>query len=320
MKVGILINGRKTSPFDMQPTREERPGGSHREVSVKGVGTLKKNNNRKNSVASLIGHINITKRYSRSLFFTAHRNYVYIVFIILLASCNTENAPDCLQNSGNLIREEVSLSEFTKITVFENVALVLKQDDVQKVEIETGEYLRDEVSATVEGDRLLLKDTNDCNYFREYGLTTVYITSPNITEIRSSTGQLIKSDGVLAYGSLTLLSESFNNPESETTDGEFDLEVDTQDLGVVVNGIAYFQLKGNTENLRLTIAAGDSRIEARNLTAQNVSLNHRGSNDMFVNPQRSISGTIRGTGDVISANRPENVAVEELYKGRLVFQ
>jgi len=287
---------------------------------VNGAETLKKNNNRKNSVASLNGHIDITKRYSRSLFFTAHRNYVYIVFIILLASCNTENAPDCLQNSGNLIREEVSLSEFTKITVFENVALVLKQDDVQKVEIETGEYLRDEVSATVEGDRLLLKDTNDCNYFREYGLTTVYITSPNITEIRSSTGQLIKSDGVLAYGSLTLLSESFNNPESETTDGEFDLEVDTQDLGVVVNGIAYFQLKGNTENLRLTIAAGDSRIEAGNLTAQNVSLNHRGSNDMFVNPQRSISGTIRGTGDVISANRPENVAVEELYKGRLVFQ
>lgn len=320
MKVGILINGRNTSPFDMRPTREARPGGLHRGVLVNGAETLKKNNNRKNSVASLNGHIDITKRYSRSLFFTAHRNYVYIVFIILLASCNTENAPDCLQNSGNLIREEVSLSEFTKITVFENVALVLKQDDVQKVEIETGEYLRDEVSATVEGDRLLLKDTNDCNYFREYGLTTVYITSPNITEIRSSTGQLIKSDGVLAYGSLTLLSESFNNPESETTDGEFDLEVDTQDLGVVVNGIAYFQLKGNTENLRLTIAAGDSRIEAGNLTAQSVSLNHRGSNDMFVNPQRSISGTIRGTGDVISANRPENVAVEERYKGRLVFQ
>src|SRR5680860_698087 len=220
MKVGILINGRNTFPFNMQSMREARPGGLHRGVLVNGAETLKRNNNRKNSVPSLNGHIDITKRYSRSLFFTAHRNYVYIVFIILLASCNTENAPDCLQNSGNLIREEVSLSEFTKITVFENVALVLKQDDVQQVEIETGEYLRDEVSATVEGDRLLLKDTNDCNYFREYGLTTVYITSPNITEIRSSTGQLIKSDGVLAYGSLTLLSESFNNPESETTDGE----------------------------------------------------------------------------------------------------
>ena len=247
---------------------------------------------------------------------------IVILFCVALffLGCNGENTPDCLQNSGDLIREEVVLSEFTKITVFENVALVLKQGEVQKVEIATGEYLRDEVTATVEGDRLLLRDTNDCNYFREYGLTTVYVTSPDIREIRSSTGQSIKSDGVLAYERLTLLSESFNNPESETTDGEFDLEVDLQDLGLVVNGIAFFKLKGNTENLRLTIAAGDSRIEAENLMAQSVSLNHRGSNDMFVNPQRVISGTIRGTGDVISANRPDTVAVEELYKGRLVFQ
>ncbi len=245
---------------------------------------------------------------------------VMFLTTLFFLGCNGENAPDCLQNSGDFIREEVSVPNFTKITIFENVSLVLKQGDIQKVEIATGKYLRDEVSATVEGDRLLLKDTNDCNYFREYGLTTVYVTSPDITEIRSSTGWPIKSDGVLAYESLTLLSESFNNPESETTDGEFDLEVDSQDLGVVVNGIAYFKLKGSTENLRLTIAAGDSRIEAGNLTAQSVSLNHRGSNDMFVNPQRVISGAIRGTGDVISSTRPDTVAVKELYKGRLIFQ
>lgn len=320
MKVGILNNVRHTPPLDMQPTREARPRGLHGGMSVNGVGTLKKNDIRKDFVASLHSYINMDKRYSLSLFFTAYRRYVYIVFIILLASCNAENAPDCLQNSGDLIREEISLSDFTKITVFENVALILKQGDVQKVEIVTGEFLRDEVSATVEGDRLLLRDTNDCNYFREYGLTTVYVTSPDISEIRSSTSWPIKSDGVLGYERLTLLSESFNNPDSETTDGQFDLEVDSRDLGVVVNGIAYFQLKGTTENLSLSIAAGDSRIEAGNLSAQSVSLNHRGSNDMFVNPKRNISGTIRGTGDVISSNRPDTVAVEELYKGRLIFR
>lgn len=245
---------------------------------------------------------------------------IALYIAILFFGCNGENAPDCLQNSGNVIRDEVSLPNFDKITVFENVSLVLKQGDVQKVEIATGEFLRNEVSAIVEGDRLLLKDTNDCNYFREYGLTTVYITSPDITEIRSSTGRPIISDGILAYDELSLISESFNNTESETTDGEFDFEVDSQTVSVVVNGIAYFQLKGNTKNLRLVIAAGDSRIEAQGLVAQSVSLNHRGSNDMFVNPQRTIGGTIRGIGNVISSNRPDTVAVEELYKGRLVFQ
>ncbi|WP_422083691.1 head GIN domain-containing protein [Ulvibacterium sp.] len=234
--------------------------------------------------------------------------------------CNSENAPDCLQNAGDIIREEVTLPNFSKITVFENVSLVIKQGDTQKVEIETGEFLREEVTATLEGDRLLLRNTNGCNLFREYGLTTVYVTSPNINEIRSSTGFPIQSDGVLAYPSLTLFSESFTNPETETTDGEFNLELDSGNVSIVVNGIAYFKLGGTVENLNLTIAAGDSRIEAENLIAENVVLNHRGSNDMLINPQLSLTGLIRGTGDVISFNRPTEVAVEEIFNGRLIFQ
>lgn len=243
------------------------------------------------------------------------------MFLILLnVACNSESAPDCLQDSGDVLITEVSLSEFDKITVFENVTLILKQGDTQKVEIETGENMLEEVSATVEEGRLLLRDTNDCNYFRDYGLTKIYVTSPNITEIRSSTGWPILSDGVLGYPSLSLISESFINPESETTDGEFDLEVVSNNLSVVVNGIAYFKLSGTVENLSLNIAAGDSRIEAENLVAANINLNHRGSNDMLVNPQESIQGTIRSVGNVISFNRPSEIDVQEEYKGELIFR
>ncbi len=243
-----------------------------------------------------------------------------ILFLVLLASCNSESAPDCFQRTGEIVREEVVVAPFSEITVFENVSLTVQQGDVQKVEIETGSNLREEVTALVEGGRLLLRDTNDCNFFREYGLTKVYVTVPDITEIRSSTGWPVQSEGVLSFPSLRLISESFTDPTSETTDGVFDLTVNSEDVEVVVNGIAYFQLRGNTNDLRLTIAAGDSRIEAEGLIARRITLNHRGSNDMLVSPQESITGVIRGTGDVISTSRPAEVAVDELYKGRLLFE
>ncbi len=237
-----------------------------------------------------------------------------------MISCNSENISDCFQNAGEIIREEITVSNFTKITVFENVGLVLKQGDEQKVEIETGEFLRNEVTATVEGDRLILRNENDCNYVRNYGLTKVYITAPNITEIRSSTGLTIESDGVLTYPNLSLLSESFNNPEAETTDGHFNLEVDANNIAITSNGIAYFQLKGRTDSFNVNLAAGDSRVEAENLVAENININHRASNDVLVNPQQILKGTIRGTGDVVSFNRPSEVNVEELYRGRLIFK
>ncbi len=258
--------------------------------------------------------------YCRSGRFPYIVYFLTVLFFGLLVSCNSESAPDCFQASGDTVRDSVMVAPFTAITVFENITLVLQEGTEQKVEIETGVNLREEVSAEVVDGRLLLRDTNDCNFFREYGATTVYVTSPSITEVRSSTGWPIRSDGVLAYPNLRLISESFSDPTSETTDGVFDLDVASENLQVTVNGIAYFQLRGSTETLSIVIAAGDSRIEAEALVAQNVTLNHRGSNDILIDPQETLNGVIRGTGDVISFSRPEAVAVEELYKGRLVYK
>lgn len=243
-----------------------------------------------------------------------------VVLSFCLGSCNGENVPGCFRNAGDLTQQTVEVPAFTKITVFENINLVLRQGDAQEVIIETGEFLQKEISAQVDGDRLIVRSGEGCNFFREYGLTTIYVTSPNIEEIRSGTGLLISSDGALDYPTLRLISESFTNPETETTDGSFDLEVNSETVQVIVNGIAYFKLSGTTTNLNVDIAAGDSRIETENLVSENVGINHRGSNDVLVNPQQRISGTIRGTGDVISTNRPPEVEVEELFNGRLIFK
>ena len=146
------------------------------------------------------------------------------------------------------------------------------------------------------------------------------MTAPDLNEIRSSTGWPIESDGVLEYPEMSLFSESFLDPEALTTDGSFDLELNTQNLNVVVNGIAYFKLRGNTENLNLIVAAGDSRVEAEQLIAQSVTLDHRGSNDLLIQPLQSLKGVIRGTGNVLSYFRPPVVEVDILYKGRLEYK
>ena len=190
------------------------------------------------------------------------------ILVLSFISCDSENASDCFQETGAIVKEEVNVDVFSAITVFENVALVIKQGDTQKVEIETGENLRNEVGAIVEDGRLLLTDTNDCNYVRDYGTTVVYVTTPNLTSIRSSTGFPITSDGILNFDSLSLLSESFTNPEAETTDGEFNLELNVTSLRITSNGISYFKLKGTVESFNISIAAGDSRIEAEELVAK----------------------------------------------------
>ncbi len=247
-------------------------------------------------------------------------NLVCMLSIFLgVAGCNGDHVTDCLQNAGDQVRERVEVSPFTKITVHPNVELILKQGDQTEVIVETGEYLRNEVVVEVNDGRLELWDNNDCNFTRDYNLTKIYVTAPNITEIRSNTGFAISSDGLLVYENLTLLSESFSDPELDTTSGTFDLELQLENLNIVSNGLAYFKLRGTTERFNIQFAAGDARLEAAEMVAGEIVLNHRGTNDMFLNPQTSITGTIIGTGDVFCQSRPPLVEVSEMYRGRLIF-
>lgn len=247
------------------------------------------------------------------------KKLIYVVLLFLIVACDSENSGDCFQKSGAIIQQEVSIDTFDKIFVNRDIELIIKEGANQKVVIQTGENLINDVEATVLNGKLTLTDNNTCNYVRTYGITKVYITSPNITEIRSSTQYDISSDGALTYPSLTILSEDFNDPDT-FTNANFKLQIDNESFRIVFNNLSNCFISGKTNNLNITFAAGTSRFEGRDLIAQNVQLWNRSSNDMIVNPQQSIKGLISGTGDVISANTPAIIEVEAVYKGQLIFE
>ena len=247
------------------------------------------------------------------------KTLVYLVIIVLLFSCNGENAGDCFQTVGSILQEEIALDTFDKILVNRDVELIVKEGNTQKVIIETGKNLWNDVQAIVVDGQLILSDNNSCNYVRDYGNTKVYVTSPNITEIRSSTQYDVSSEGLLRYPSLTILSEDYSAPDSFTV-ANFSLDIDAVNFYVVFNNLSNAYITGKTDNLNVTYASGTSRFEGRNLIAQNVYIWNRSSSDMIINPIQKISGIISGTGDVICVNRPPIVEVEALYKGRLIFE
>ncbi len=247
------------------------------------------------------------------------KKLIYILTLVLVFSCNSEDAGDCFQTSGSIIQQEIIVDAFTKILVNRDVELILKEGVEYEVIIETGKNLLNDVEALIVDDELQLTDHNTCNYFRDYGITKIYVTAPNITEIRSSTQYDVSSNGILKFNSLTLISEDFNIPGSFTV-GDFRLAVNLTTLRIVTNNISSFYITGQTENLNIGFFAGAGRFEGENLIAQNVNVFHRGSNDMIVNPQQSLEGELRSTGDLISVNIPPIRDVDQFYTGQLIFE
>jgi len=243
-----------------------------------------------------------------------------ITLSLITTSCDREEGLNCTQTAGDIQSFEVDVEAFDKVVVFQRMGATFKQGPIQKVVVKTGKNLFNDIELKVVDGQLQVINNNGCNIVRDYGITQIEITSPNLTEIRTSTGEDLKSDGVLNYPNLTLLSEDLSVEEDfYNTDGDFRLQLNTQNLKIVSNNLSYFYLSGSVQNADITFLDGDGRIYAQDLEIQNAQIFHRGTSEWRMDVKQNIAGTINGYGDVILNTRPTTVDVDVTWRGQLIY-
>ncbi len=243
---------------------------------------------------------------------------LFIVCILIFNSC--EKPSDCVESSGITVTKDIPVVAFKKIKVYRGIEVFITQGSEYKVQIQAGKNFIDNIEVTQNGDQLLFKDEVSCNWVRAYGETKIYVTTPTLEEIYSKTDRNISSIGVLTFPDLSILSlDKDADGERGAGTGDFHLEVNNNSLNIANNNVSRFYLSGQTNSANFYFYFGDGRIEAENLTAQNIVVYHRGSNDMIVKPIQSISGTMNSTGNIFLKNVPPIVAVNELYQGSVVY-
>lgn len=240
---------------------------------------------------------------------------VSICCLILVTSCGISE--DCFKGNGNQITQTFPLENFTKIKVYDGVGLVVKEGPIYEVKIVTSDNIIDDLDVKLNGDMLVVKDNSTCNIARDYGQTTVYVTAPNLTEIHSKTDQDIRSNGVLNYPDLKLFSTDLSDGAGT---GDFRLELNTTNLYVESNNVSNFYLFGQSENLHVFFSWGNGIFYGESLIVNNeLSVNHRGSNNIFLFPVNLLYGNIYSTGNLILKNNPtQSVNVISHYTGRLI--
>ena len=240
--------------------------------------------------------------------------------LLFFSSCDSEDAPECFKTSGPIVEKVVEVEAFHEILVYDRINLFIEQGPEQKVVVESGKNIIDAVSLEVIDGRLILKNDDTCNLFRDYNLTNIIITVPNLTYLQNAGNTIIESVGELHFPKISLRSLNQEETKGVYTNGDFKLNLVSESVNIIGDDFSNFFLNGSTDNLKIFIAAGDGRVEAQDLLAKQVDFFHRGTNKVFVNPQEVLKGEVRSTGDVISVNRPPVVQVETYYTGKLIFR
>ena len=235
--------------------------------------------------------------------------------MVLATSCGISE--DCFKGNGNQVIQLFPLENFTKIKVYDGVELVIKEGANYEVKVITSENILDNLEVRLQGNMLVVKDNSTCNIARDYGLTTVYVTAPNITEIHSKTDQDIRSDGVLNYSDLKLISIDLSDGAGT---GDFRLSLNTIHLYVESNNVSNFYLTGQSQNLHVFFSWGNGIFYGENLIVNIITIYHRGSNNIFLFPINSIEGNIYATGNVVLKNNPiVSPNVIQHFTGRLIL-
>ncbi|MCB0456575.1 MAG: head GIN domain-containing protein [Flavobacteriaceae bacterium] len=248
------------------------------------------------------------------------KKIIAIVTIGLLFSCNSENANDCFQTDGKIITTAFNVPNFQKIRIEDDVSLIIKQGITQEVLIETGANLLNDISVAVEGETLVIRNHNGCNLVRDFGITKAIVTVQNITEIRNSSIYHVVGEGELNVPFLRLVSNTTGGLTDSKKSGDFTLTIRCEDFRIEANGYSGFYIDGFSEKATIAFEDEVPRLEGANLIVNDLYVFQRSANKMIVHPVNRIRGVIRGTGNVISVQRPPIVAVEEFYTGRLIFE
>jgi hypothetical protein len=239
---------------------------------------------------------------------------VLLLFLIVFVSCEK----GCNEDLGKIITKEVVVESFNQITVFTGIKLIIKESPTQKIIIETGTNRMDNVHISVVDGLLDIEADSNCSLRPSYEPVLVYVSTPSLKTLRNSSEYTIKSDGILTFPQLKLLTESHKS--NYVNLGDFDLKINNQKLQITSNGLSKIHIEGTTEQLFVNYYSGIGKFEGKDLIAQHIKFFHKGENKIEINPQLSLKGDLYSTGDVFSYNHPNTVDVKSHFKGKLIYQ
>jgi len=193
-------------------------------------------------------------------------------------------------------KETRNFNTFTKIAFRVPGKLILKQGDVQKVELEGDSETLSKTETEVEGSKLIIGRENKwMNWnWHDDNRITVYITVKNIDAL-----------SVSGSGDLVTTSKFTTGDLELKVSGSGSLQIETQASGLLtadVSGSGRIDVKGNCRNFDSSIS-GSGKVMAAVAIAEKADVSISGSGKIEASGSaKEIKTTISGSGKVLAAN------------------
>ncbi|MBN8788199.1 MAG: DUF2807 domain-containing protein [Terrimonas sp.] len=214
------------------------------------------------------------------------KRILVLPFLLLLAhSCINR---ETVHGNGNETTESRNPGSFKRIQLMGSMDVEIKKGDERSVEINAEENLLPYIETKVEGDKLIVKFSDDVNIDADKDII-VKVTTPALTEASVMGSGDISGDGKF---------ESDDKIEINVLgSGNVKMELDAPAVEAKVTGSGDIDIAGNTKDATYN-TMGSGNIKASDLKAENTEAKTMGSGNIRAFASVKLKATIMGSGDI----------------------
>jgi hypothetical protein len=231
--------------------------------------------------------------------------------LVLFAGCAKEEWDDCFTSVGDIVMDERPVDAFTAIDLSDRFDLVFTPDTVDRLIIEAGQGLLEQIRTEVIDGTLVIRDENTCNWVRRFD-------APMVAHVHCHALKDLVCRGVGDVTCTGPITTSVFEAGTVNANGRISLEVDV-DTCVIGNstGAANIIVSGIAHQVRL-YAGSVGPIDARGLHTTDALISHYGANDIFVRSSNSLGVILMSLGDTYYAGDPPNIWSNIEGSGQLI--
>jgi len=233
--------------------------------------------------------------------------------LVLICSCNKENAPDCFKTAGEVQKETRDLGSFSQLELNSNLKYELVDTSFCGIEITGPKNLLPKIDAQLSNGILKIENKNTCNFLRSFGHTiTVKLYFDSITNIQNfSTGSIV---------SLNELKASKLVIENKHANGKVELHLNCDTIYCGSPAGANDSFLHGTVNVAQLYSDAYGIIHAESLNANEVYINNSSLQPIYANAASYAFVRIDDSGNVVLNQIPNLYDLVRNGSGELIFE
>ncbi|MBS4012657.1 MAG: DUF2807 domain-containing protein [Bacteroidetes bacterium] len=223
---------------------------------------------------------------------------IFCAALIILNSCDSGFPDDCFKNTGELVWENREIASFKTILLTDNVDLYIYPDTFNFARVYAGENLIDKVITEINDTILVIKNTNTCNWTRDY-------KKPIEVHLNTKTLQRIEYQG---YGNIKTMSPIEGHSfRIRIIEGHGNVKIESATRHVTLSyqsGTADVSFQGEKIVYLGIFNGGLGVVNSLEMDCNIVYINHMSNNNAFINAKDSIITEIHMNGNVYYKGNP----------------